>query len=271
MSVSSPDAQYVRELVHQRAAIVLDDTKLYLITARLAPLATVHGFGTIAELVSAARGGRSLQDEVVEALTTNETSFFRDAAPFEALRRVVLPPLLAARATTRTLTIWSAACSTGQEPYSIAMLLLEHFPELSSWNIRIIGTDLSTAALAKAKSATFRQLELNRGLPAAFLVKYMERRGAEWQVKPDVRRRVELAPLNLIGPWPLSLRPDIVFLRNVLIYFDRETKATLLARVRSVMPLDGVLFLGAAESPLQLDDAWGREPFGTTSFYRRRA
>jgi len=271
VSASPADSAFVRQLVYQRAAIVLDETKQYLIDARLAAVASETGFADVSQLVAATRSGSALQSRVVDAMTTNETSFFRDAAPFECLRRAVLPKLLEARAKRRELTIWSAACSTGQEPYSLGMVLLEHVPEIANWSVRIVATDLSAAVVAKAKAARYRQLELNRGLPAAYLVKYFERVGMEWEVKANVRKLVEISQLNLIGPWPSTLRPDVVFLRNVLIYFDKTTKGSILSRVRAMLPVDGALFLGAAESPIQVDDGWDRQECGATAFYRRRA
>lgn len=272
MSINTTDFAFLQTLVRERSAIVLDPGKEYLAESRLAPIARGAGLPGIGELVAKLRTDPrgTLTDKVIEAMTTNETSFFRDAAPFEGFRRAVLPKLIEARSKRRALTIWSAACSTGQEPYSLGMMMLEHFPEIADWSIRIVATDLATTAIAKAKTARYRQLELNRGLPAAYLVKYFDRMGMEWEVKPKVRRLVEFSQLNLIGSWPATLAPDVVFLRNVLIYFDRGTKASILSRIRAMLPADGALFLGAAETPIQVDDNWDREAFGATAFYRRR-
>jgi chemotaxis protein methyltransferase CheR len=257
--------------VQRRAAIVIDESKQYLIETRLEPLAVESGFKNIRELVGAARGGQaSLQLKLVEALATHETSFFRDLAPFQCLRQNVLPRLAAARVRDRVLNVWCAACSTGQEPYSLAMILAEDFPSLAHWKVRILATDLSGQALARAKAGSYQQLELNRGLPAALMLKYFERQGAHWAVKQTLREKVEFAQLNLIEPWTLPFTPDIVLMRNVLIYFDQSTKKRILERVRRLLARDGALFLGGAETTINVDDQWDRVPFGKTAYYQPR-
>ena len=225
--------------------IKLDDQKDYLIESRLAQLAKENGFAGITALVAKARtGDRAVGTKIIEAITTHETSFYRDLVPFEALRQKVIPELIARRANVRRLTIWCAACSSGQEPYSIAMLLLEHFPDLAPWNVQIVATDLSEQVLTKARAATFSQMEVNRGLPAAYLVKYFDRQGMKWTLKPEVRRLVDFRQLNLIDRWGMSPRPDVVFLRNVLIYFELPTKKMILDQVGLAIAADGALFLG---------------------------
>lgn len=268
MSVSQSDIHFVSEIARKHAALVLDASKQYLISARLDPLARERGYASTPELLAATRDSETLQRVVVEALTTNETSFFRDIAPFEALRELI-PPLIQARKVTRTLTIWSAACSTGQEPYSIAMMLLEHFGSaLAGWRIRILATDYTEPVLARARAGRYKQLEVNRGLPATMLVKYFDRAGAEWVVKPRVREMVEFSQLNLAEPWPQ--RPcDIVFLRNVLIYFDHATKVGILGRMHATVASDGALFLGAAETPMNIDPRWTRHTSDKATYYRR--
>lgn len=269
-SITADDAAFVRDLVLKRAAIVLDDSKQYLLETRLEQLARETGFDTITELVTRARAlSPKLDTKIVEALTTHETSFLRDLSPFEILRDTVLPAMVAARERMRSLTIWSAACSTGQEPYSIAMLLLEHFPALERWPVRIVATDISESILQRARQGLYRQLEVNRGLPAAFLVRHFERKGTDWQVKARVRELVEFRQLNLLDPWG-SLRPDIVFMRNVLIYFDNKTKRTILQRIRQVMAPDGALFLGGAETTFGLDEAWERVNVGKSVYFKVR-
>ncbi|HEY4259515.1 MAG TPA: protein-glutamate O-methyltransferase CheR [Schlesneria sp.] len=266
------DFNFVREMVRSRSAIVLEDEKNYLVESRLQPLARREGFVGIAELVTKLRsnGFSPLHGKVVEAMTTNETSFYRDVQPFEALRKVILPELIAKRTATRQLRIWCAASSTGQEPYSLAMLLKEHFMELASWDVKILATDLSTQVLEKARSGCFNQIEINRGLPAPLLLKYFDRQGPTWQIKESIRQMIEFRPLNLIESWPAMSTMDIVLIRNVLIYFDVQTKKTILGKIRKLMRPDGVLFLGGAESTVNLDDAFGRSEVERTSVYRLR-
>jgi chemotaxis protein methyltransferase CheR len=190
--------------------------------------------------------------------------------PFEALRTKVLPDLIAARAAQRTLRIWCGACSTGQEPYSLSMLLREKFPELATWKVSILCTDLSGDVLARAKAGSYSQLEVNRGLPALMLVKYFTRQGDAWEIKEEVRRPLEFKELNLAKAFPVLPRFDLVMLRNVLIYFDVETKKAILGRIRRVMAPDAFFFLGAAETTLNLDDAFISVPVGKTVCYRLR-
>lgn len=270
VTLSQGDADFVRELVYRRAAIRLDASKQYLLEMRLEQLVREGGFESIGHLLEKARSGApTLDTQIVEAITTHETTFFRDVHPFEALRNHILPPLIAARKGTSKLTIWSAACSTGQEPYSIAMLVLDRFPELAQWPVRILATDLSEKALTRARDARFTQLEVNRGLPAPMLVKHFERVGAEWQVKAKARSLVTFRQLNLLEPWN-NVRADVVFMRNVLIYFDVATKKTILNRVRQMIAPDGALLLGTAETTFGIDDAWERVPLEKSTYYRLR-
>jgi chemotaxis protein methyltransferase CheR len=262
--------EYVRKLVHDHSAIALESNKEYLVESRLLPLARQLSLSSVCELIMQlrARPLGPLHTQVVEAMTTNETSFFRDLHPFEALRKDVLPPLLAARRAQKTLTIWSAACSSGQEPYTIAMLLREHFPELGNWNLQIIGSDLSQQMLDRAEEGCYTQHEVNRGLPAAMLIKYFQKSGLSWQVKPEIRRIVRFVRVNLIGRWPALPSIDILFLRNVLIYFTQDTKRQILKGVRRQLAADGTLFLGGAETTLGIDSAWERVNHGKTGSYR---
>jgi len=269
MSVSAQDAAFVRELVRRRAAITIDVAKDYLISMRLGQAAADSGLTSISELVERARqGDKEANTRIIEAITTHETSFFRDLQPFETLTKVLLPKFAPAGAAVRPMNIWCGACSSGQEPYSIAMLLLEHFPALAAQAARIVATDLSAQVLAKAAAAQFSQLEINRGLPAAYMIKYFERHGLSWQIKPQVRRLVEFRQLNLIDPWVLSPKPDIVFLRNVLIYFDLPTRRAILDRVRAAIAPGGALFLGAAETTLNVADGWERIVIDKCTYYR---
>ncbi|MGC3968842.1 MAG: protein-glutamate O-methyltransferase CheR [Pirellulales bacterium] len=267
----APDAvSYVCTLVRWRSAIELDAAKTYLIEARLSVVAKKAGLASTTELVRSlqAKHDTELQRQVVEAMTTNETSFFRDIHPFDALRKTILPQLTTARADRKALNIWSAACSTGQEAYSVAMLIRENFPHIASWNVQIIGTDLSDEVLNKVQRARFSQIEMNRGLPATLLTKYFLRQGMEWELVPELRGMAQFRKLNLIESWPTMPRMDVVFLRNVLIYFSPETKRLILEKVRKVMAPDGVLFLGAAETTIGLDASFRREQFENSVYYR---
>ena len=270
MALCEADFEYVRRAVYDGSSIVLEPSKHYLVETRLIQVAREIGLQTVTELIAQLRTGRAegLHNKVVEAMTTNETSFFRDVHPFEALKTEVLPKLVEARKASQTLNIWSAACSTGQEAYTIGMVLREHFPACASWKIRILCTDLSREVLAKAKEARFTQLEVNRGMPAALLVKYFKRDGLHYTVCDDLRKLVEFRELNLAKPWSGIPAMDVIFLRNVLIYFDVDTKKQILAQMRATMRPDGTLFLGGAETTINLDDAFQRIPIGKASCYR---
>jgi chemotaxis protein methyltransferase CheR len=245
---------------------VLDDGKEYLVEARLAPVAEREGVGSVAELIGRVRtGAPSLREDVVSAMTTNETSFFRDLHPFEALRTTILPQVLDANGG-RSLAMWSAAASTGQEAYSLALLVAEHFPSVPS--VTILGTDLSRDVLERAAAGRFTQLEVNRGLPAALLVRHFERHGREWQVKPSIRRMVTFRQLNLTRSLPPLPPMDVVFLRNVLIYFDLPTRAQVLRAVAGVLRPEGYLFLGGAETTHNIHDGYEVVRCGRTVVFR---
>jgi chemotaxis protein methyltransferase CheR len=268
---TSPAFDYIADLVLRKSAIVLEASKNYLVESRLMPIARAHGWSTLDELVTGLKkpGSLMLVEEVVDAMTTNESSFFRDLHPFNALKTTVLPDLIAKRSKERTLNIWSNACSSGQEVFSIAMLIRENFPELSGWRITLTATDLSKQILDKAKSGMFTQTEINRGLPMPMVLKYFKRDGVRWQISDDIRRMIDFKVLNLIEPWPLSLpKMDIVFLRNVLIYFSVDTKKQILQKVHRSLRPDGCLFLGGAETTVNLNVPFQREPVGSATLYR---
>lgn len=260
------DIDFVRRLVLERTAIALDDSKGYLVETRLAPLAQSEGDGSLSSLVRRLRGPRDprLERLVIESLTTHETLFFRDIHPFEALRTMILPPLIA-RGEVR---IWCAACSSGQEPYSIAMLVRELAPDLADGQVSILATDVSRAILQRARDGVFCPLEVGRGLPASRLLKHFVRDGQSWRVKPEVRRMVEFRELNLAESWPSIGRFDVVFLRNVLIYFEIDTRRQVLRRVRGVLKPDAPVFLGTSESPMNIDDELVPHTIGSAVCYR---
>lgn len=258
----------IRKLIYERAALVLEDGKEYLVESRLSPIAREHGFETIDALCEALPARRELTAQVVDAMTTNETSFFRDQHPFEAVREHVMPQLIAARSRRRSLRIWCAACSTGQEPYSIAMLLEEHFPQLAGWDVRIEATDLSQSVIARARQGRYSQLEVSRGLPPHLLAKYFYKECTEWEVRPELKRYVRFSELNLIAPWSAMDTFDIVFLRNVLIYFDLQTKLGILAKVHRQSARDGYLVLGGSESTPHEFTSFVRLPIARAGIYK---
>ncbi|RBY96901.1 chemotaxis protein CheR [Blastococcus sp. TF02-8] len=269
MSLTATSFDWVRELVRKESAIVLQPGKEYLVEARLLPIARQMGLPDVAKLVETVRSRPDADStrKIVEALTTNETSWFRDGDPFTALTSTVLPQLLAARGANERLQIWSAASSSGQEPYTIAMLLDDALPNAAT-RVSITATDLSREMVARTKAGRFSQLEVNRGLPAPMLVRHFQRAGTEWEVSPNLRRMVNASECNLAAPLPRMGPFDVVYLRNVLIYFDLPTKQSILRRVRDLMRPDGWLFLGAAETTLGVDDSWERVVIGRSSAYR---
>ncbi|MFT3710954.1 MAG: protein-glutamate O-methyltransferase CheR [Archangium sp.] len=264
--------EYFRNIVHRRAAIVLENGKEYLVETRLGPVAKSIGLASVDELVGKVRSDErsKLATQVIEALTTNETSFFRDHHPFEALKTKILPALATARASTGRLRIWCAAASTGQEPYSIAMTALTH-PATRNLKIEIQATDINTTVLARARAGVFKQLEVNRGLPAPMLAAWFDRRGMDWEIKPAVRSLVTFSELNLCDSFAQLGQCDLVFMRNVLIYFDLETKRQILTRVRRLMAPDAWLVLGGAETTLNLDDQFVPIRVGPAVIYQSKA
>jgi len=271
MSLATADFDYIRALVRKQSAIVLEPGKEYLVESRLSPLARQLGTDTISGLVGRLRRGEPrLADKVVDAMTTNETSFYRDNHPFEALRHRVLPDLLEKRSAERRITVWCGASSSGQEPYTIAMVVKDLLAGRPGWSTSILATDISEQMLFRTKEGRYSQLEVNRGLPVTMLVKHFDKTGIDWQVKPELRAMVQTRLLNLDQPFPPIGTFDVVFLRNVLIYFDPPTKAAVLRKVRSVIKKDGYLFLGGAESTLTLDDAWERVVLDRATAYRLR-
>lgn len=264
------DFEFVRDFIKRESAITLEDGKEYLVTSRLSPLARREQLGGVAELIAAlrARPASALGGDVIDALTTNETSFFRDVHPFESLRSDVLPALVRARAAQKRLRIWCGAASSGQEPYCIAMTIRDAFPELAFWDVQITGTDISPSMLEKARRGEYTQLEVNRGLPAHMLVRHFTRVGARWALNDDIRSMVTFAKLNLATEWPGHGTFDLVFLRNVLIYFDVATKTQILRRVRRHTTDDGFLILGGAETAVGVDDTYTRHMIGRTVWYR---
>jgi len=250
------DFDVYKDLLMEKSGLMLTPDKSYLLDSRLTPIARKFGFANLETLTAALRGvpKPELVTAIVEAMTTNETSFFRDSKPFDQFRDVLLPYMLKAREKTKQIRIWCAACSSGQEPYSLAMLLKEQAPKLSGWKIEIVGTDISHEILEAARRGEYSQFEVQRGLPIQFLMKYFEQKGDRWHIKNDIKSMVQYRFFNLLEPMALLGRFDIIYCRNVLIYFDKDTKAKVLNNISGLMPDDGFLLLGGAETVLGISD-----------------
>lgn len=268
--MTDQDFDVVRRLLREHSAIVLDADKGYLVDSRLAPLVRQRNLNSLGELLAQlrARPDNGLSRQIVEALVTTESSFFRDHHPFEALRKTVLPDLINRRRGERRLDIWCAASACGQEPYSVVLSIREHFPELAGWQIGLLASDLSREVLARAREGRYNQIEVNRGLPATLLVKYFEQHGTDWQLQPAIRNAVEFREINLARPWPSLPRMDLVLLRNVMIYFDVETKKSILGRAARLLRPDGYLLLGGAETTINLNDSYRRVEPLKSGFYQ---
>jgi chemotaxis protein methyltransferase CheR len=258
--VTPPDYEYLRKLLKDNSGLDLSADKQYLIESRLLPLSRKCGVAGISELVLKMKGGSAaIITQVVEAMTTNETFFFRDKVPFDHFRDAIMPEILKARAGRRSIRIWCAAGSTGQEPYSLAMCLKEMSAATSGWRIEILATDLSQEVLEKSKAGIYSQFEVQRGLPIQMLVKYFKQTGELWQVNPDIRAMVQHRQLNLLHDFSQLGVFDVIFCRNVLIYFDQDTKINIFNRLAKITESDGFLVLGAAETVVGLTDAY--KPF----------
>ena len=257
MTASPVDFEYLRTVVMRNSGNQVDPSRDYLFESRLQGLLRNRGFDSLSQLVSALRSGpgAALERSVAEAMTINETSFFRDTPTFDYLRETLLPALIANRQPTRTLRFWSAASSSGQEAYSIAILLREHFPLLAGWRIDILGTDLSAEMVERSSAGRYQRIEINRGLPARLLIKYFVRTGDEWEVHPDIRRLCRFQQRNLCQPSIMPETFDVIFLRNVMIYFPQETRRQVLLTMHRALPADGILFLGLSEQP-RMDSHW---------------
>lgn len=258
MPISVAEFDYIRKLVYDRTGVFLSEDKSYLVESRLSVLAKETGANSVSGLVAQLKQKPSspLHKPIIEAMMTNETFFFRDVHPFEILKTSLVPEFLKKRQGDRTLKIWCAACSSGQEPYSIAMLLREHFPELANWKVQLIASDISTAMLDRATSGIYTQQEVSRGLPDNFLQKYFQDCGHKWQIKKEMRQSIEFRQINLTESFAFLSQMDIIFMRNVSIYFDIQTKQSILAKVRGVLRPDGYLFLGGGETTVNLDSAF---------------
>jgi len=250
------DFKLLADLVKVKSGLVLNQEKAYLLESRLAPLARARSLKDMDSLVAELRSKKDpkLETEIIEAMTTNESLFFRDTKPFDLFRDVVLPSIMHERRASKTIRIWSAACSSGQEPYSLGMLLKEAGAKLAGWRIEIVATDLSVDILDKAESGVFSQFEVQRGLPITMLVKYFKQEGDKWVISNSIRSMVQFQQFNLLDSMDSLGVFDIVFCRNVLIYFDKDTKGDVLSRMSNIMRPHSVLYLGGAETVIGITD-----------------
>lgn len=267
--MNNSDFQYIQSFIKNHTAIVLDTGKDYLVESRLSPIAKEYGLHSVDNLVATFKEKPTddLKLKIIDAMTTNETLFFRDIHPFELLKEKILPELINKRGKKRVLSIWCAAASSGQEPYTIAMLLKELGYALNGWTIEFIASDISEKILAKAREGVYSQLEVNRGLPMPYLLKYFDKEGAGWRIKQELRDMVHYRKINIINSWPIS-NVDIVFMRNVLIYFDLETKKEIFNRLTTTLARDGYLFLGGSETVLGITNQFERANFNRVSCYQ---
>lgn len=248
--------EFVAKMLKDRSGLILSSDKMYLLESRLTPVARQRGMANLDELVKALHSNpaKDLLEEVTEAMTTNESFFFRDQKPFDQFKAVTLPYMIQNRAAQRKLRIWSAAASTGQEPYSLAMLIKEEAAKMAGWNVDILGTDLSTEVLGRAKDGMYTQFEVQRGLPIQLLIKYFDQQEENWKLKDEIRQMVQYKPFNLLDSMAGLGKFDVVYCRNVLIYFDQETKGVVLNKISDILADDGFLFLGGAETVLGITD-----------------
>jgi len=264
--MNSQDFQLFGDIVKTRSGLILSEEKVYLLESRLVPLARRRGLESLEALANEVRRSRDerLLDEITEAMTTNETFFFRDNKPFDTFRDVVLPQLLKTRASQKSLRIWTAACSTGQEPYSLAMLLKEEAAKMAGWRVEIMATDISNEVLEKAKAGLYSQFEVQRGLPIQLLMKHFQQVGEMWQIDSSIRAMVKFQPKNLLEDLGSVGQFDVIFCRNVMIYFDKETQDRLVRRYATYLKPSGLLFIGHSESLLSVSDIFKCE--GKTTY-----
>jgi chemotaxis protein methyltransferase CheR len=262
------DFDFIAQILKKRSGLVISRDKLYLLESRLLPVARRRGIETMDDLVSSIRlrPDETLLRDITEAMTTNESFFFRDTHPFDQFRNHTLPALLKSRANQRHIRIWCAAASTGQEPYSLAMILKEESYKLTGWRVEILATDLSRGVLERAREGIYNQFEVQRGLPALMRDKYFKKVKDDWQISADIRSMVTYREFNLLNSMSALGKFDVIFCRNVLIYFDQETKGIVLENIAQQLPPDGFLYLGGTETILGITDAFKQAP-GQRSIY----
>ena len=256
--MTGADFAFIAQFLKERSGLIINQDKMYLLETRLSAILRdnkLSGLGALVELLRQP-GAAKVKDQVVDAMTTNETSFFRDNHPFDTLRKSIIPGLIERRASARSLRIWSAACSTGQEPYSLAMMLKDSFPILGGWKVEIVATDLSPSVLDRAREGVYSTFEVQRGLPIQMLIRHFDQEEPNWRIKRELRQTVSFRPLNLLDDFSALGQFDVVLCRNVLIYFDQPTKTRILSAIARRIATDGVLLLGGSESVFGLSDAF---------------
>ena len=270
MALSTLDVNFLREVVAEKSGNVISQRQVYMLEKQLLPLAETEGMEGVEQLVVELRktNNQNLKTKIAEAVTVNETSFFRDIHPFETLYKVVIPNLIKKNQNQKQLRIWCGASSSGQEPYTIAMVIREHFPELVNWNVKLLATDLSEEMLDKTSKGEYTQIEVNRGLPVKKLVKFFDRKGTNWVAKPTLRDMIECRRLNLTQAWPYMGKFDLMFIRNVLIYFDPDVKKDILQRATKLLNPDSYLFIGTSEMVIGMGLPLEREKINETVCYR---
>jgi chemotaxis protein methyltransferase CheR len=271
VALLTADFEFVTSFARRSAAIIIEPGKDYFVESRLSSLASSHACSSVPDFINLLRktpSSSALHGKVLDALTTNETFFFRDIAPFDALRETVIPKLIAQRAAQRSLAFWSAASSTGQEAYSLAIMLRENFPQITDWRIQIIGTDLSATVLKQARAGRYNEFEINRGLSPELIKKHFTHEGNAWTANAELRGMVDFRPMNLIEPWPRLPLFDVVLMRNVMIYFDVPTKQAILRNIRTTLQPQGSLLLGSAETTINLDAGWQSVGLGRATVYQ---
>jgi chemotaxis protein methyltransferase CheR len=269
LSIQASDFKYICDFIKSEAGIVLAPGKEYLVENRLTILAKTLKIESLESLIVKLRQGNAndLRQNVVDALTTNETSFFRDKHPFESLKSSILPELIKKRSAIKQLNIWCAASSSGQEPYTLAMVL-NQVPALNDWKVNFIASDISEEMLERCRQGIYTQLEVGRGLPPNLLPKYFSRHQNRWQIKQELKNMIDFRIFNLCKQWPFMVNMDVIFLRHVLVYFNDPTKKEILRKVRQLLKPDGYLFVGSGDNPEQLDSKFTRTEFSTSACYK---
>lgn len=270
MNINTEDFNFLQKFIKDESGIVLEQDKKYLVESRLISIIEESKIESFHALVSRIRTCKysDIAIKVIDAMTTNETSFFRDLNPFNSMKNQIIPETLKKREKEKIFNIWSAACSTGQEAYSLAMLIHENFPSLLNWNLKIYASDISKRMIARGREGCYSQLEINRGLPAKMLVKYFRQSGHHFCIREDIKKMVEFMIVNLVEAWPALPQMDVIFLRHVLIYFDIESRRNILNKVKKILVPGGYLILGVGETTINIDDEFECSQIENATWYK---